>query len=142
MTDIRHQITVEGTPRAVYQALSTIDGLSGWWTKTTSGKSTLDDEIDFRFGEHLCVMRVDALDADRAVGWECKAAGPDWVGTKVRFELDETSRGTRVRFAHSGWREANDFFAHCSTKWATFMLSLKRYVETGTGAPFPDDVQI
>ena len=142
MTDIRHQITVQAPPHAVYQALATIDGLSGWWTKTTSGNSALDGTIDFRFGEHLCVMRVDALDADRAVGWECKAAGPDWVGTKVRFELDETSRGTRVRFAHSGWREANDFFAHCSTKWATFMLSLKRYVETGTGAPFPDDVQI
>ena len=142
MTDIRHQINVEGTPRAVYQALSTIDGLSGWWTKTTSGKSALDAEIDFRFGEHLCVMRVDGLDADRAVSWECTTAAPDWLGTKVRFELDETGSGTRVRFAHTGWREANDFFAHCSTKWAVFMLSFERYVETGTGAPFPDDVQI
>jgi hypothetical protein len=31
---------------------------------------------------------------------------------------------------------------HCSTKWATYLLSLKQLVETGTGAPDPIDVQI
>jgi len=35
-----------------------------------------------------------------------------------------------------------EFMHHCSTKWATFMLSLKQLVETGKGAPSPDDVQI
>jgi hypothetical protein len=32
--------------------------------------------------------------------------------------------------------------SHCSTKWATFLMSLKAFVETGTGAPHPHDVQI
>ena len=31
---------------------------------------------------------------------------------------------------------------HCSTKWAMFLMSLKSLVETGTGAPFPNDVHI
>ena len=31
---------------------------------------------------------------------------------------------------------------HCSTKWATFLMSLKPLVETGAGAPAPRDVQI
>jgi hypothetical protein len=31
---------------------------------------------------------------------------------------------------------------HCSTKWATFLLSLKSLVETGRGAPAPNDVRI
>ena len=31
---------------------------------------------------------------------------------------------------------------HCSTKWATFLMSLKSLVETGTGAPSPHDVHI
>ena len=35
-----------------------------------------------------------------------------------------------------------EFMYHCSTKWATFLLSLKQLIETGTGAPDPDDVQI
>jgi hypothetical protein len=31
---------------------------------------------------------------------------------------------------------------HCSTKWATFLMSMKALVETGKGAPFPDDIRI
>jgi hypothetical protein len=31
---------------------------------------------------------------------------------------------------------------HCSTKWATFLMSIKSLVEAGKGAPYPDDVHI
>jgi hypothetical protein len=31
---------------------------------------------------------------------------------------------------------------HCSTKWATFLLSLKQLLETGKGRPAPDEVKI
>jgi hypothetical protein len=31
---------------------------------------------------------------------------------------------------------------HCSTKWGTFLMSLKRLLETGEGAPDPRDVHI
>ena len=32
--------------------------------------------------------------------------------------------------------------AHCSTKWATFLLSLRDLVETGKGKPAPADLKI
>ena len=41
-----------------------------------------------------------------------------------------------------GWREETGMFAHCSTKWAVFLLSLKDLLETGKGRPAPDDVPI
>jgi hypothetical protein len=31
---------------------------------------------------------------------------------------------------------------HCSTKWATYLMSLKSLVETGQGAPNPNDSHI
>jgi hypothetical protein len=31
---------------------------------------------------------------------------------------------------------------HCSTKWATYLMSLKSLAETGKGAPHPEDVKI
>jgi hypothetical protein len=31
--------------------------------------------------------------------------------------------------------------AHCSARWAYFLLSLKGYQETGKGTPFPDDLK-
>jgi hypothetical protein len=31
---------------------------------------------------------------------------------------------------------------HCSTKWATFLISLKKLIEDGRGEPAPGDVKI
>ena len=45
-------------------------------------------------------------------------------------------------FRHEGWREPVEFMSHCSTKWATYLVSLKQLLETGTGAPDPRDLLI
>jgi hypothetical protein len=31
--------------------------------------------------------------------------------------------------------------AHCSARWAYFLLSLKGLAETGKGTPFPEDLK-
>ena len=142
MSDILHKIRVKAPRARVYEALSTVDGLSKWWTKTTSGTSAPGGVIEFRFGEHVTKMRVDAHEAGQKVAWTCVQATPDWMDTRVTFDLAEDNGDTVVRFGHRGWREANDFYAHCSMKWATFLLSLKKLGETGQGAPFPDDLTI
>ena len=69
--------------------------------------------------------------------------GPaEWVGTKIRFELKQEDDFTIVLFKHEGWREPAEFMHHCSTKWATFLMSLKSLGETGKGQPSPNDVKI
>jgi len=45
-------------------------------------------------------------------------------------------------FAHRNWREEVEFMAHCSTKWATFLLSLRDFAESGKGQPSPNDLKI
>ena len=38
MVDILHRIGVEqASPKQVYDALTTLDGLAGWWTEDTTG---------------------------------------------------------------------------------------------------------
>jgi hypothetical protein len=69
--------------------------------------------------------------------------GPEeWIGTKVRWDLREADDYTIVLLRHEDWREPVEFMHHCSTKWAVFLLSLKQLVETGKGAPDPDDIKI
>ena len=74
--------------------------------------------------------------------WEVIDGPEEWIGTQVRWDLRTEGDFTIVLFAHEGWREPVEFMHHCSTKWATFLLSLKQYVETGQGRPAPDDVWI
>ena len=74
--------------------------------------------------------------------WRIASGADEWVDTRVRFDLSQVDGYTVVRFGHNGWAEPGEFMAHCSTKWATYLMSLKSYVETGTGQPAPVDVQI
>ena len=141
MSDILHQLHIDGPRDAVLRSLTTIEGLASWWTSTTEGESAPGSHIDFRFGEHVTRARVDAIGEDH-VGWTIARSNPDWDGTRVTFDLSEDDGKTLVRFGHRGWAESNQFFEHCSMKWAIFLLSLKDRVETGTGRPFPGDIHI
>lgn len=71
------------------------------------------------------------------------AQGPaEWVGTRIRFDLQQSGEHTVVLFRHQGWKEPVEFMPHCSTKWAIYLMSLKSLVETGTGTPNPNDPHI
>ena len=87
-------------------------------------------------------MQVLALVTDAEVHWRCIAGPDEWIGTELRFELSMEDQYTIVRFAHLHWREVVEFTAHCSTKWAVFLLSLKQLAETGVGRPSPTDLKI
>ena len=132
----------------MYAALSTIDGLAGWWTRETTGSAKVGGNIAFRFhtpaGEEIGGFEMEVLElaSDQTVRWRVKAGPEEWVGTDIEFSLSRQDDYTIVLFAHQGWREPVEFMSHCSTKWATFLLSLKQLVETGTGAPHPTDVSI
>lgn len=141
MADILHRVGAIASPEALYAALTTVDGLTGWWTTDT----TLDPDgnLRFRFGEVGGFdMAILDLQPDKRVLWAVVDGPPEWVGTTVSFDLVREGEWTIVLFAHAGWREPVEFMSHCSTKWASFLLSLKALVETGTGAPHPRDVQI
>jgi hypothetical protein len=76
------------------------------------------------------------------VQWRIKSGPPEWIGTDITFDLKQEGDTTIVLFGHKNWRDPAEFMAHCSMKWATFLLSLRELVETGRGKPAPDDLKI
>jgi len=143
VVDILHRIGIQGgTPEKVYEALTTIEGLASWWTTDTAGTPEVGGTIAFRFLPGGFDMRVQELVPSKLVLWEVVDGPPEWIGTEISFEITQVDDFTVVLFEHRGWATAPEFFYHCSTKWATFLLSLKQLVETGRGAPAPDDLQI
>jgi uncharacterized protein YndB with AHSA1/START domain len=143
MVDILHRIAVQNTaPDTVYDALTTIEGLAGWWTETTTGDAAAGGTIAFRFPPGGFDMKVLGCTPGEQVTWEVVDGPAEWVGTTVDWKLRRDRDWTVVLFTHAGWREPVEFMHHCSTKWATYLMSLKSLVETGTGAPSPRDVHI
>jgi len=148
MVDIVHRIGIKATPTKVFAALSTIDGLAGWWTDDTVGDARLGGKIAFRFWSvskalvGMMVMQVEAETPPTEIRWLCTEGPDDWVGTSITFQLSEQDGQTIVLFGHRNWQVASEAMAHCSMKWAVFLLSLRQYVETGIGQPSPGDLKI
>jgi uncharacterized protein YndB with AHSA1/START domain len=139
MASIKNLFHIDAPRGKVYKAISTIEGLTNWWTTQTSGESKVDGIIQFRFGEGGPDMKVKELKTDEAVTWECVAGPADWLGNSFTFNLDENDGKTRVRFEQAGWKEANDFYAACSFTWGRYMESLRQYCQKGKGEAFGSD---
>ncbi|MBG0563839.1 SRPBCC family protein [Actinoplanes aureus] len=143
MADILHRIGIkDATPQRVYDALTTVDGLAGWWTDDTKGNGEVGGTLEFRFPPGGFDMRVIDLKPGEQVVWQVVGGPEEWIGTTVDWHLRQDGDYTVVLFKHQGWAEPVEFMHHCSTKWATYLMSLKSLVETGQGKPSPRDVQI
>jgi len=143
MVDILHRVGVKTpTPAKVYDALTTVEGLAGWWTDETKGSTDVGGVIAFRFLPGGFDMQVVELRPAERVVWRVVDGPEEWIGTTIDWELRQDGDYTIVLFKHQGWKEPVEFMHHCSTKWATYLMSMKSLVETGQGAPSPRDVQI
>ncbi len=147
MVEILHRVGIKSSVYQVYQALATPAGVAGWWTRDAHGAAEVGGRLRVRF--HADGREIGAFDLKllellpaQRVLWHVIEGPPEWIGTEIRFQLEQQGEHAIVLFKHEGWKEAGDFMHHCSTKWALFLMSLKSLLETGTGAPSPRDVKI
>ncbi len=137
MPDILHRVGIAAEPLRIFEALSSMEGIRGWWDADAQGDATEGSAFDFAGG------RMDVAEATPGlVRWRYSGPAADWVGTEVQIQLVPRDGQTFVLFTHADWREPTEFMHHCSTKWATYLVSLKGLVEHGEGRPNPHDVQI
>ncbi|HWZ43436.1 MAG TPA: SRPBCC domain-containing protein [Candidatus Saccharimonadales bacterium] len=138
MPDILHRVGINAKPEKVFTALTTIEGLRGWWVSTATGSAAQGGLINFGF----CDMQVVATEPGKLVHWRCTRGPDEWLNTEVVFRLDWKEGETFVVFKHANWKEPVEFMHHCSTKWATFLLSLRDAIEKADGHPAPRDLKI
>ena len=144
MTDILHRFGISTEPHEVYDSLTTLDGLSSWWTRDVTGDPDVGGTIEFTFGgpDRTVRVEVESTVPDQQVIWRCVHGLDEWIDTTMEFELEPTDDETVVRFAHAGWREPVEFMGHCTTKWGYFLLGMKSGLEGGKATPFPGELQI
>ena len=143
MVDILHRVGVETpSPEKVYEALTTVEGLAGWWTDDTTGDADVGGVIEFRFPPGGFDMEVVDQRPGERVTWKVVDGPEEWVGTTSTGELRQDDDYTIVLFKHAGLEGAGRVHAPLQHEVGTYLLSLKALVETGTGAPAPRDVHI
>ena len=142
MPDIRHRVGIAATAAKVHEAIASTEGLSRWWIVGTTGDPKVGGVLHFRPDGGGFDMKVVESKAGEIVKWKCVGGPPEWIGTDVTFRLRSEDGQVFVLFTHANWKEPVEFMHHCSTKWATFLLSLKNWIERAEGRPFPYDVKI
>jgi len=130
---------VADAPReAVFAALTTLEGLGGWWMPDVSGSPEPGGEVTFHFdGDHV-TMLVEHVEEPSLVVWRCTESTkfPEWVGTSIWFDL--RARGatsTVIRFRHVGLLPSCACYGECSGGWSHFVVSLAEYAAGRGGHP-------
>lgn len=138
MKSIYHRFLIKAPAQKVYEALTTQEGLSGWWTPETKAKPEVGSISRFAFGDYFKEMRIETLEPSGKIKWTCIKGFEDWIGTTITFELQPNEKGTVLFFHHDNWKEYTPEFASCSYDWAMFLRSMRLLCETGKGLPYPD----
>jgi uncharacterized protein YndB with AHSA1/START domain len=144
MPNILHRILIKSSPENVFRAFSTMDGLRHWWTENSQASEELKTGtvIRFRFGDEGPDMKIARIVPNKRMEWECISGPSDWTVTKLFFDVEGHKGMTILHFGQTGWREENDFFMHCNCRWGYFMVSIKNFIETGQGNPWPRALEI
>jgi len=86
MYSIKHLFHINASKEKVFEAISTINGLSNWWTVKISGDDSPGGIINFHFGEmEGPQMKVTELNTNEKVSWKCVASPFGWVGHTLIF---------------------------------------------------------
>ncbi|MEO8925157.1 MAG: SRPBCC domain-containing protein [Caldimonas sp.] len=143
MNHYQQRLVLEAPVATVYAALTTPEGLRGWWTEDCDGDRHVGGTFHVRFGVNHKDMRIEGLQANREVRWLCTAAymaqfarKDEWVGTRLIFRLSADAQGrTVLDFEHIGLVPAFECYDLCNDCWQYVLGSLRGLVETGRGTP-------
>ena len=130
---INHRLEIHQPVSQVFDAISTAEGLSRWWTKTALGSATVGGRIELDFGpEFQWSAEVMDVVPNRVLRLRFDEASEDWVGTELILETtDLTTRGTTLTLRHEGWLSRSHHFGETSYCWALYLRLLKRWLEGG-----------
>lgn len=134
--------TVPQTPQEVFEAIRDV---RSWWSLGIRGPTAdVGDEFDYRHEDlHTSRQRVIESVPGRTIVWRVLDANlsfaekpNEWKGTAIRFELEPTAEGTKIRFTHEGLGPSCDCYGACEKGWGLYVgESLRARITRGRGVP-------
>jgi hypothetical protein len=105
MPNILHRIgTEQATVAQMYGALSTIKGLTSWWTTQISGESKMGGKLQFLFSSGGPEFEVIDLNPGTRRVEMCERP-KEWIDTHIEFTIAKEDQETVLLFRHCGWRK-------------------------------------
>ena len=138
MADSLHRVQIQADVSQVYLALTTTQGVMGWWTDTCEVAAKEGGRCQFWFDDKstcfsMCATR---LLPNQRVFWQCTDGPQEWVNTELWWEITPIKEHTcLLDFKHMNWTSDEGMFPLCNTTWGHLMHRLKYWCETGQALP-------
>jgi uncharacterized protein YndB with AHSA1/START domain len=131
------QLQLQSSKEEVYKAITTPEGIKGWWTIDCQISTEVGGTNSFYFEKLLFnSMKIVELVPNKKVHWKCVDGWSEWLDTEVVFTLlDNENGGTNLQFEHVGLKPKLKCYKMGSQGWDTTLKSLKGYVDQGKGKP-------
>ena len=135
MADSLHEIIIHAPPQTVYEAWTTHQRNTSWWTKECKVQTNPGETNIFFFDREQVrfYFRIDEQEPGKKIRWTGIAGEKmpeEWVGTTIEVDLSDTGEGkTRMRFGHKNWQSTEGAFAMCNSTWGELMYRLRDYCE-------------
>lgn len=129
-------VDIDAPKGTVRRALTTHDGIVGWWTDDAE-RSDGVMSLGFADAPERFSLRIDT-ESDERVQWTSIGQfPPHWADTEIVWSLMDNpdAGGSRVFFEHTGFAAPDPMLGHTAMTWAHLMDSLKKYSETGESDP-------
>lgn len=137
--NIYHNLTINASPKEVFNAVSLPKHLDNWWTLKSSGKQELHSQYNLNFtDDYDWYCKVSKIIPNESFHLKMTKSDDDWNPTTFGFDLEATKNGTLLKFSHVNWPKNNNHFKHSSFCWALLLNGLKHYLEKGEIIPFTE----
>jgi uncharacterized protein YndB with AHSA1/START domain len=134
-----HRVAISVPATTVYAALTSRDGIAGFWTVNADVPSSEGTEARFGFPEAPVDlrMRVATLRPAEQIVWHCEGDFPFWAGTTIAWRLAEVDGLTTLDFRHTGFADdyPDDEYGLVNFTWGQILGRLRGFAETGEAQP-------
>lgn len=144
MNEIRHRVGIRAPIADIYEALYRPAKVIEWWSTGARGPGEVGSLIELIFpGYPNHVWKIEELTPGKLVRLKFQSGPDPWRKSELLFDLRPGPREVFVTLTHLTAPDISpDDFQYFCTKWPTFLVSLKEYLETGKGRPYPNDIKI
>ena len=143
MARVKHRVGIRGDVTEIYTSLIHPEKLSRWWASSASGIPQAGEKLNLVFAELATLtFSLSRLQADQEVILDCTNGPGPWQGSRLLFTLENANGQVFLTLVHENTSASDDDFLYFNTKWPIYLLSLRDYIETGSGHPYPRDIKI
>ena len=125
------RIEIRAPIELVFEAVSTLEGIRGWWDGSISGDAGEHGELRFAIADSddYALMKVDSVIFPTDVAWsviEDSGYGGEWINTAILFHMEEDIDGScALVLHHQGLTPALDCYGDCQTGWDRHLQSIR-----------------